>query len=138
MSGAAEAPQFVGFPGAVTIPSFRDLATGRVVHLIKGGWPWPREEHRHPDTNIEMTGFQIPRWQEAVELTLKAASAFPGARLQGWDVALTDRGPVLLEINTPMDADLVQIASGTGLWDEDFDAFYREITGRKGPWFESI
>lgn len=36
MSGTAEAPQFVGFPGAVTIPSFRDLATGRVVHFFFG------------------------------------------------------------------------------------------------------
>jgi thiosulfate reductase cytochrome b subunit len=36
MSGSAEAPQYVGFPGAVTIPSFRDLATGRVVHFFFG------------------------------------------------------------------------------------------------------
>ena len=36
MSGSAERPQFVGFPGAVTIPSFRDLATGRVVHFFFG------------------------------------------------------------------------------------------------------
>ncbi len=36
MSGSAEQPQFVGFPGAVTIPSFRDLATGRVVHFFFG------------------------------------------------------------------------------------------------------
>ncbi|KRA97347.1 HupC [Devosia sp. Root685] len=36
MSGTAEAPQYVGFPGAVTIPSFRDLATGRVVHFFFG------------------------------------------------------------------------------------------------------
>ena len=31
MSGAGARPQFVGFPGWATIPSFRDLATGRVV-----------------------------------------------------------------------------------------------------------
>ncbi|KKB80218.1 HupC [Devosia soli] len=36
MSGSAEQPSFVGFPGAVTIPSFRDLATGRVVHFFFG------------------------------------------------------------------------------------------------------
>lgn len=34
MSGSAERPSFVGFPPAVTIPSFRDLATGRVVHFF--------------------------------------------------------------------------------------------------------
>ncbi|MCL4743912.1 MAG: hypothetical protein KJZ83_00705 [Burkholderiaceae bacterium] len=115
-----------------------DLASGRVIHLIQGGWPWPQQTDRHPDTGRVMIGFEIPHWRDAVALTLEAATAFPGARLQGWDVALTDRGPVLLEINTPMDADLVQLASGQGLWDADFDAFYREITGFKGPWFETI
>ncbi len=36
MSGTAEQPTYVGFPGAVTIPSYRDLATGRVVHFFFG------------------------------------------------------------------------------------------------------
>lgn len=34
MSGTATRPQYVGFPGWATIPSFRDLATGRVVHFF--------------------------------------------------------------------------------------------------------
>ena len=36
VSGTAERPQFTAFPGAVTIPSFRDLGTGRVVHFFFG------------------------------------------------------------------------------------------------------
>lgn len=34
MSGPAARPQFTAFPGWATIPSFRDLATGRVVHFF--------------------------------------------------------------------------------------------------------
>ncbi|WP_072396745.1 cytochrome b/b6 domain-containing protein [Hyphomicrobium sp. CS1GBMeth3] len=34
VSGSADAPQYRGFPSAVTIPSYRDLATGRVVHFF--------------------------------------------------------------------------------------------------------
>lgn len=34
VSGPAERPSFQAFPGAVTIPSYRDLATGRVVHFF--------------------------------------------------------------------------------------------------------
>jgi thiosulfate reductase cytochrome b subunit len=34
MSGSAARPQYVGFPGWATIPSYRDLATGRVVHFF--------------------------------------------------------------------------------------------------------
>lgn len=36
MSGPAASPSFTAFPGALTIPSFRDLATGRVVHFFFG------------------------------------------------------------------------------------------------------
>jgi thiosulfate reductase cytochrome b subunit len=34
MSGSGAQPQYLGFPGWATIPSFRDLATGRVVHFF--------------------------------------------------------------------------------------------------------
>lgn len=34
MSGSAERPSFVAFPSAVTIPSYRDLGTGRVIHFF--------------------------------------------------------------------------------------------------------
>lgn len=34
MSGSAEQPDFTAFPGWATIPSYRDLATGRVVHFF--------------------------------------------------------------------------------------------------------
>jgi thiosulfate reductase cytochrome b subunit len=34
MSGPEERPQFRGFPAWATIPSFQDLATGRVVHFF--------------------------------------------------------------------------------------------------------
>jgi thiosulfate reductase cytochrome b subunit len=35
-SGTAQRPEFVAFPGWATIPSYRDLATGRVVHFFFG------------------------------------------------------------------------------------------------------
>ncbi|WEK05133.1 MAG: cytochrome b/b6 domain-containing protein [Candidatus Devosia phytovorans] len=36
MSGPAERPVYTAFPGEVTIPSYRDLGTGRVVHFFFG------------------------------------------------------------------------------------------------------
>lgn len=35
-SGTVERPIYTGFPGTVTIPSYRDLGTGRVVHFFFG------------------------------------------------------------------------------------------------------
>lgn len=34
ISGPANQPQFRGFPSSVTIPSYQDLATGRVIHFF--------------------------------------------------------------------------------------------------------
>ena len=34
VSGPADTPQFRGFPPALTIPSYQDLATGRVIHFF--------------------------------------------------------------------------------------------------------
>lgn len=34
MSGPTERPRYVAFPGWATIPSFHDLATGRVIHFF--------------------------------------------------------------------------------------------------------
>jgi thiosulfate reductase cytochrome b subunit len=36
VSGSAERPQARAFPAALTIPSFQDLATGRIVHFFFG------------------------------------------------------------------------------------------------------
>lgn len=51
----------------------------------------------HPDTGTEINGFEIPMFFEAIELARKAASGIYG--YVGWDVALSDHGPLLIEAN---------------------------------------
>ena len=41
-------------------------------------------------------------------------------RTQSWDVALTDKGPVLLEVNFGGDLNLAQLAHGTGVLDDAY------------------
>jgi len=54
----------------------------------------------HPDTDIRIKGFQIPKWDEMVELAKKAALAFDQTRYIGFDVALSkDKGPIIVEGN---------------------------------------
>jgi hypothetical protein len=52
-----------------------------------------------------------------------SARASPGLRMQAWDVAPTERGPVLVEVNIGGDFNLPQLAHATGLMDERFRAF---------------
>ena len=55
-------------------------------------------------------------------LATAAARLLPGIRTQSWDIALTDAGPVPLEVNFGGDLNLTQLASGAGV----LDATYRE------------
>lgn len=54
---------------------------------------------RHPDTDIEMIGFVIPRWQELIELVKELATVVPDNRYTGWDMALSENGWVVVEAN---------------------------------------
>jgi len=43
--------------------------------------------------------------------------------VQGWDVALSDRGPLLMEVNFRADFDLLQFAEGAGVLDDAWRRF---------------
>jgi len=53
----------------------------------------------HPDTNQALLGFKIPRWEEAVELVNKLAQIVPDNRYCSWDLALTENGWIMVEVN---------------------------------------
>lgn len=55
---------------------------------------------RHPDSGIDLDGYKLPMWSEAVTLAKQAHQAvFSEFGALGWDIALTTRGPVILEAN---------------------------------------
>ncbi len=63
-------------------------ATGPVRHLV------------HPDTGKLFVGTRIPWWDEGRALAVKAHETLaPDAPTLGWDIALADDAPVLLEVN---------------------------------------
>jgi hypothetical protein len=98
-------------------------ADGRVARVQQGVGPEQRELESHPDTGGRLVGLTIPDWPALVELTLKTATAFPGLRMQAWDIAPTDRGPVLVEVNIGGDFNLPQLAHRKGLMDDRFRIF---------------
>lgn len=53
----------------------------------------------HPGSEIYMLGREIPFWQQAVEFVKEAAKRLPQIRFVGWDVAITNDGPILIEGN---------------------------------------
>lgn len=62
----------------------------------------------HPDTGKPIVGFVVPYWEEIVRLTTQAHVYFPEYASLGWDIAITDAGPVILETNQIWDVETVQ------------------------------
>jgi hypothetical protein len=63
---------------------------------------------RHPDTAAEITGRKLPQWAEIKALAVQAHRAFADRVLVGWDIGVTDQGPLVVEGNSSPDLDIVQ------------------------------
>jgi Sugar-transfer associated ATP-grasp len=68
-----------------------------------------------PGTAREFVGFQLPDWDRVKSLALGAAAVFPWARAIGWDIAISDQGPMLIEGNAHWSTSLLQIPAPGGL-----------------------
>lgn len=69
----------------------------------------------HPVTKEKIIGFQIPYWKDIIKLTKQAALHRPENRSVGWDIALTERGPGLIEGNHNWCKILWQVPVNKGL-----------------------
>jgi len=76
--------------------------------------------NKNPETGEKIVGFKLPDFDKAMETVLSAARFLPGIRVQSWDVAFTNSGPVLLEVNYGGDMNLSQLASGEGIMNDTF------------------
>ncbi len=54
--------------------------------------------YAHPDSGIKFKDFKIPYFKELCDLILKATSFIPD-RYIGWDIAISNKGPVIIEAN---------------------------------------
>lgn len=68
----------------------------------------------HPGTDIVMLGVKIPFWAEVLNLCKSAAEKLHQVRYIGWDVAVKEDGPILIEGNHDPDLDLVEFVGGSG------------------------
>jgi hypothetical protein len=80
-----------------------------------------------PGTDRTFVGYRLPLWLDVKELALRAAAAFPWARAIGWDIAISDRGPVLIEGNERWSPSLTQLPAPRGLMTGELEALCRGL-----------
>lgn len=79
---------------------------GRVGQLVEGHVEW-RESH--PNSGAQISGTQIPEWDTIQETLRNLAGTVPQTPLLGWDILVTDDGPMVLEANTIPEPEMMQI-----------------------------
>jgi hypothetical protein len=77
-----------------------DSRSGRLTRAVSGSPDKEKVNPHHPRTGRPIVGFEIPCWDEVVRIALDAHRVIPTMVCPHWDIAVTDRGPVILEINS--------------------------------------
>lgn len=79
----------------------------------------------HPDSGANIPGTRLPYWHETLDLCLRfhdrAFDRMPGI---GWDVAITDDGPLLIEGNWNWSPSLMQVGHAAPLGETRLPACY--------------
>jgi hypothetical protein len=89
-----------------------DVRTGRLGRATDlGTGPDIVWHDVHPLTGAQITGRQLPMWRGTLELAAQAHRAFSDYALVGWDIAILDDGPCVIEGNRGPDVDIHQRTS---------------------------
>jgi len=84
--------------GGIRVGIHKDLGTLKktgTTNMLYG----PHWISHHPDSGIAFEGFPVPFFSEVKSLAIRAASCLPQS-LVGWDIGISESGPVLIEGNT--------------------------------------
>ena len=77
-----------------------DVETGRTEYAIQfNGFNHIREIDCHPDSKVPLNDCLIEDWSEIKQEVIRFQQAFPFSKVVGWDIAITEKGPVVIEMN---------------------------------------
>ena len=97
-----------------------DLATGAVLQARLGNYLNGRDVAHSPSNPVRpLIGFVLPDWAQTVAMCCDAHRLFPGHGMLGWDIALSNRGPLVQEVNTSPHQEMYQLSHGQGFFSAD-------------------
>ncbi|MXQ14256.1 MmgE/PrpD family protein [Microvirga makkahensis] len=90
-----------------------DLDSHRLIHpglIDEGKILGSKSFERHPTSNIVLPGYKLERLEDIFAICKSAHEALGGPMTVGWDVAMTDAGPCIIEGNAGWTATLHSLA----------------------------
>lgn len=77
-----------------------DVETGEIRYAIQfDGWRKITEIENHPDSGTQLNGAIIENWEQIKADVIRFQQAMPWCKAAGWDIAITDDGPIVIEVN---------------------------------------
>jgi len=70
---------------------------------------------KHPETDFPIEGQILPLYKDAVKLAKQAQSVLPQMRMLGWDIAITENGPLIIEGNSTWGFEVMQYCTRKGV-----------------------
>jgi len=70
------------------------------------------EYEKHPDTDFKFYQKKLPFYNELKKLAISAHKCFPMFNMVGWDIAITEKGPIIIEGNRTPGLFVFQIHEG--------------------------
>ena len=78
--------------------------TGEIQYPIQfDGWEKITDIEKHPDSGTQLNGVVIENWNSIKNEVIGFQKAFPFCKAIGWDIAITDEGPLVIEVNEMWD-----------------------------------
>lgn len=115
-----------------------DLATGEVSRMVGGFWPKTRVFEAHPSSGHMVKGFRLPGWSRVLDACYRGGAVFPLMKIHHWDFALTEQGPMILELNDIGGTEIAQV-HGDGLLTAETRAFLkRYASAQQNPWIMTL
>lgn len=107
-----------------------DKSSGRVLQCRRGSGPDQEMLDRHPVSGVVFSGMQIPHWDAVLRLASDAHAMMPKFGVIGWDIAITEDSPVIIESNANPHHMLYQLSTGRGILSAEFKPVFDRVAER--------
>ena len=107
-----------------------NISDGTVLNCHRGKGPSAELLEKHPQSQQSVVGFQVPHWTSVIENAIAAHELFPEFGIFGFDIAITEDGPVIMECNDKPNHMVYQYPARRGIQNQDLKPIWDSVIDR--------